>query len=242
MTELNYSEWTVSAHTHFALTISDLMKLNPFDKLEVLILDRDVWPMVLQPEFNQPNVPHDPMDFFRENFGIYIHHYDASGQLFIHNILMDKFEFHIEYKPGYWYPLLNSYLPKSDIQNIYGDFGFGKEMHYKEFDPDTKIGYRGPMILKSNLKFMPKIYWVGSSNESIKPTKSIKSDDNFSLSSISSEEADDLGIININFNIISDSGFSSSDISEPDMIELNAESDAESDIEVRFSLETDSGE
>ena len=237
---LNYLDWINLAYEKFALRISDIANLNPSDKLDLLILDRNVWDTTLQPKFNEPNISHSPTDFFRENFGTYIRNYDLSGQLILHQSdpFVMNFEFDIEYKDHYWYPLFDGYLPESDAQGIYGNFGFGKDMHWTEFDPTTRIGYRGPMILKSNLEMMPKIYW-----ELISPTGT-RSDADFSFSSVSTNETDSDDVSTTIFDLGSDveSDTKSDSVDEINPNQINIESDSESDTNIRFSFESDNSD
>ena len=64
------------------------------------------------------------------------------------NKLLDefiKFEFHIEYKKGYWYPLKDGNLPHEDPQGIF-DLSSIVRKKWTEYDENTKVGWRGPML------------------------------------------------------------------------------------------------
>jgi hypothetical protein len=155
--DLKYSDWYNLASQKFALKISDIINLKHGEQLEVLILDRNVWDITLNPQTNIPNVNHDPETFFRYNRGTYVHNKDLSGELTMHwkdKDSTDKFEFHLEYMPGKWYPLNNGVMPGEE-QGL----PWTEEQHWTKFPQTTKVGYRGPMILWSKLKEMPKIYW-----------------------------------------------------------------------------------
>jgi hypothetical protein len=60
------------------------------------------------------------------------------------------FEFDIEYQPNTWYPLTNNSLPFKDEDNIV-DFGNLAGMSYLAFSANTRIGWRGPVVIKSTL-------------------------------------------------------------------------------------------
>ena len=153
-------QWYNLVHDKHSLCINDILKLNKGDILDLLILDRDVWDIVLHKQ-NRYRIC-DPIDFFKKNIGRYIHKDGLSGTLIIYlgynEILIENFEFHVEIDQNRWYPLKNGYLPKNDPQYMYA-FDFNKDIHWTEFPVSTGIGYRGPAVLKSKLELLPNIVW-----------------------------------------------------------------------------------
>ena len=80
----------------------------------------------------------------------------------------DKGEgFHIQYAKDNWYPLINDYLPK------YGDIGplLNIQTHWKEFDVNTPIGWRGPLIKWSNIEKIGKIWYDETKDEYVPPRR-----------------------------------------------------------------------
>jgi len=61
----------------------------------------------------------------------------------------EKFEFDVEYKKDYWYPLENGKLKKTKHPNNTEEF-FIKS--------NVRVGWRGPMIFEKDLKKLPDIY------------------------------------------------------------------------------------
>ena len=150
-----HDKWYDLAVEKFALTIQDIINLKQNGKLEILVLDRNVWDIALNEKTNKPNVNYDPETFFRFNRGTYTHNDSMKGTMVFHwedeNFVDNCFEFDLEYMEKNWYPLKNGMLPK-ELYN-----GWEKDKHWTDFLITTKVGYRGPMILWDKLKEMPKI-------------------------------------------------------------------------------------
>jgi len=166
-TDLECFDWYDMACDKFALKISDITKLQPGDKMDVLVLDRNVWDIALNKKINKPGVSYNSEIFFQQNSGTYVHNKDLSGKMVFcwdddededENNFNHNFEFDIEYKPNKWYPLKNGVLPDKDPSG-FCEFPWQTEQHWTNFPVDTKIGYRGPMIPWSKLKEMSNIYW-----------------------------------------------------------------------------------
>jgi hypothetical protein len=68
------------------------------------------------------------------------------------------FEFHIQYDEHNWYPLRDGRLPKKDPQGL-ANFGASARREYTDFDKDTPIGWRGPMILWNKIDNLPDVFW-----------------------------------------------------------------------------------
>lgn len=67
---------------------------------------------------NPPDTPIAPTQFFRHNWAIYKHEHDTHGSIVWDWGGARAFEFDIEYKPGYFYPLKNGHLPEEDKQGL----------------------------------------------------------------------------------------------------------------------------
>jgi len=138
----------------FHLRIKNIIKLNKGDKLDIICLDRNLYDLTSHHEENKVL---SPINFFDKSYkGVYIHDHNLSGTFIFDNILDNEpFEFHIEWKNNSWYPLKDGKL-QSDEQ-----FTFPIEFENKswnDFNIMTRIGWRGPMLLKKHLKYLPKIY------------------------------------------------------------------------------------
>jgi hypothetical protein len=139
----------------FHLCIDNIRKLNPGDKLEILCLDRNVWDLTMH---NEENKVMSATKFFKKSYqGTYTHIEGLKGTFLFKDIddQPQDFEFHIEWEKNRWYPLVDGKL-QSDEQ-----FTFPEEFENKSWDTfsdNTRIGWRGPMILKKWFKYLPKVY------------------------------------------------------------------------------------
>jgi len=147
---LDPEQWYTLAHKKHTLQIKDITKLNLGDKLDLLLLDNNVWRNTISKD-KIKNQIYSPESFFGYSFGTYIHSHELCGTLLLHladtAILIDGFEFYVEYTDDQWYPLSDGYLLINDSNDI----------HWTELPLDTKIGYRGPAIYKSILNILPNI-------------------------------------------------------------------------------------
>jgi len=66
--------------------------------------------------------------------------------------------FELEYMKDNWYPLINGKIPAKDEQGIM-KFPNKKPKSWTEYPETTHVGWRGPMILWSDVKKMPGIYY-----------------------------------------------------------------------------------
>jgi hypothetical protein len=138
-------------------------------------MDRNVWDIALQDSIRGESFK--PKDFFKSNWAIYIHEKNLRGKLVfsfeleedieyininnfdLNNICQTNFEFDIEYKHHYWYPLDNEYLPASDPQGFSQFPWTYQKQHWTSFPRETRVGWRGHMVLWSKLDELPNIIW-----------------------------------------------------------------------------------
>lgn len=175
MNTLTYNEWYDMSYQH-ALTIKDIMQLEPGQRINVLSLDRNVFDIALREEIRGKSLR--PEEFFESNWAVYIHAKDLTGKIIFEfqsgkydmdydfNLNdMENFEFEIEYDPEHkrWYPLKDGKLPASDPQQ-YLSFPWKEEQDWTNFPDNTRVGFRGPMILWSKLKDMPNVIYPFSKN------------------------------------------------------------------------------
>lgn len=142
-----------------SLTIKDITSLKPGQTIKLLVLDRNFDEIACEEETNQLNIPHKAEEFFRLNTATYVHQQNLKGIITYDNIdLTRDFEFDIEYEKDCWYPLKNNCLPKKDPQHL-ASFSFNEPKPYTDYPANTRIGWRGPMILWEKVKKLPDIYW-----------------------------------------------------------------------------------
>ncbi len=174
---LDYLDWEKLVYEKYSLTIDDIVKLKPNQLIKVLSMDRNVWDLALNDKNKGKTCK--PVDFFKDNWAIYLHESDLHGKFLlfpgecsedislidINEILsspipVPKFEFHIEYLEHYYYPLKNEYLPAVDPQGFF-EFTWPKnqKQHWTNFPRTTRVGYRGYFVLWSKLNDLPNITW-----------------------------------------------------------------------------------
>lgn len=139
----------------FHLTVREIKKLNPGDSIEFLCLDRNVDDFT---DHNEENKIMSVSKFFSKAHQCKYTHVDGlKGMLMFDNINTEPFlfEFHLEWTKNYWYPLKDGKL-KSDEQFNFPDEYENKS--WESYSEKTRIGWRGPMILKKYYKYLPKVY------------------------------------------------------------------------------------
>ena len=141
----------------FHLTIADIKKLKKGDKLDIFCFDRNVMDNAL----SATDKPYNPKIFFEHTYqGIYTHDKGLKGllQFDIYDDDPVPFEFDLEYMNHRWYPLKNGKLEsKGELCGVPKKFN-GKT--WRSFPDTTRIGCRGPIVLKNHLDYMPLVYNV----------------------------------------------------------------------------------
>lgn len=164
MESLELGEWIKHVHDQ-CITIPDVLNMKEGESKRVLVLDRNLYDIVC--ENNPADTPLTLFEFFRLNSAWYTHHYDLKGSIRwdfdgpgeTKNSLLDtSFEFHLEYAPNSWYPLKNGFLPATDPQEIVR-FPWQESQHWRQFSPNTRVGWRGEMIDWEKLEVLPRVYW-----------------------------------------------------------------------------------
>lgn len=182
---LEFWEWL--EHVHPAcLTIADILALKPGDRLHVLPMHRNLCDHVY-PQF-EPARPAQPAPLFfaGRDGAVYVHEEGLRGRIEWHwdteRKYVDKpFEFEIEYQPDHWYPLTDGELPPNDplsdtdlpgarvdgwnsVPETTPPSGESElpwsiaGRHWTSFPENTRVGWRGPMILWSKLDDQPPVF------------------------------------------------------------------------------------
>jgi hypothetical protein len=156
---LELKEWCESIKDE-CLTIQDVTRMENGEKIKVLLMDRNLYDTVC--EVNKGNRLYSPEEFFQYKTATYTHDRDLKGHLICHWKDRDSkdypFEFDIEYILGNWYPLKDGYLPKKDPQG-FAKFEYSEPKHYSTFSNNTRIGWRGEMMLWSKINDTRKVFW-----------------------------------------------------------------------------------
>ena len=150
---LKFDDWYEKSRKYW-LSINDITKLKPNVKLVLLSLHRNV--LDIPYDTLKDKKLYKPEVFFKDSKDTYIHKKDLVGDLKIDGGIEEDITFDVEYKKDFWYPLQNGYLPAKDPQRAFKLLG--KKTHWTKFNKKTHVGFRGPIMLWSDLKKMPKIY------------------------------------------------------------------------------------
>ena len=163
---LELSDWIEHVKDK-CLTISDVKDFKEGDTHIFLVMDRNLYDIV-ENDFNPENIPKNPVEFFKYNLVTYKHYTDLKGLLTFHfeglfpsdekNNLTRPFEFEIEYEQDCWYPCRDGFLPTIDFQGI-AKFEWLTPKSYTTFPPNTRVGWRGPMIKYELLNNLPHVFW-----------------------------------------------------------------------------------
>lgn len=141
--ELYIKDWLDEMEPHF-LTIKDVKNMQHNEENKYLCICRNFYDLII------PNIKKEealkPSELCKKNYKMcYIHDVDLKGKTkYDEEDKYTNFEFHIEYKKGYWYPSKDGNLPLEDPQGI---FDLTSIKHkWTEYDDNTKVGWRGPML------------------------------------------------------------------------------------------------
>lgn len=145
--------WVHEARDKY-LTIGDVRRLRPGQRLSLTILDRNLIDTLSEVT---PNKPMKATALLAPTRATYIHESGLRGKLVMANgVELDPFEFHVQVPNG-WYPLRNGVLPAKDPQGFMKLYG--KPVRSQDMPPNTHIGYRGPVIPWSVVTKAPQMYW-----------------------------------------------------------------------------------
>jgi hypothetical protein len=157
----DFEKWYKKSRKYW-LTIEQIKKLKPNEKVKLLVLDRNVLDNKIN-DFKTGKL-YKPENYFKDDTAIYWKNSNNNLQGKIKYKWQNSadnafdFEFDIEYKKDNWYPLENGTLPATDPQGFFQLLGEDKS--WDEFSIKNHIGMRGPMILWKYIQKLPKIYQI----------------------------------------------------------------------------------
>src|SRR3972149_594221 len=138
--EDSITAWGNRAVEQYGLEIRDILKMKPGQEMKVILMDRNVGEYISNPKIGYK---YDPKE---EGFtyGIYTHKKDLTGELYIKNINSKEcFEWEI------------------NLASIGANYFWGpvpKNIHLNKLDSKIKVGWRGPAIKFSDIKYLPKYF------------------------------------------------------------------------------------
>ena len=152
----------IVASKPYHLTIGDVLNFPVGKIIRIYFLDRNMFDLSCDDQINPIGQPIRPSEFFRRGYFIdFTRRDDLKGTwrwTFDDYTYTDNDrEFDLALGEHLWYPMKDSKVPEKDWQGIFTipeDFA-GK--HYQELPLNTKIGWRGPMMLASNMDKCPDV-------------------------------------------------------------------------------------
>ena len=162
------------------LTIKDLKNLNPGDELDVLIWDGNyeeywIW------DNAESEKPYDPREFYKSNRCKITYLHNLKWNIDIPNVGVIEHPIHLNLKPFIketfctWdsieddgkIHITSEYLPRG-MDGIPKEWK-AKHINWTDFPEETRIGWRGPIMLWEKLDSMPKVHYkqgfYGNSDE-----------------------------------------------------------------------------
>ena len=146
---LPMDKWLKANKDKHGLRISDIVKLKKGDKLDVLVVDRNFYDIILEGASGRPK---RATTLLAPQRGTYTHHKNLEGILTIHypeetggDISVDngQFEFEVLVKEAkMWYPLIRGRLDKTLSQGKVRP----RWVPWSNLPKNTHVGYRGYMI------------------------------------------------------------------------------------------------
>lgn len=146
-------KWLYEDSLRYHMTIKDIVDIPVGEKTEIFFMDRNILDLI---EDNKKYIPILPSEFFSKCYFITFTKIDNGIRgTWLWNTYSDigncpeHREFDIDLG-SFWYPLKNDKVPLNDEQ---GNIRFGKNAgkHYSAFSDNTRLGWRGPMMLKENM-------------------------------------------------------------------------------------------
>lgn len=159
---LEWYEWE-RASRRLWLTIADLERLGAGGRpVVVLSMHRNLGDVCADESVNPRGKAVAPARFFRNAKATFVRSSapdELKGRLLLADMGGESFEIgpDVEYKKDAWYPLEEGELPAKDPQAIFGLLG--KRVPWRQLPRGTHVGYRGPMMLWSDLGKMPKVWY-----------------------------------------------------------------------------------
>lgn len=152
--------WVKESSSPYHLTIADILSFPVGEAVKLFLMDRNVFDMSWCNDMNPPGVVTTPQHFFRSCYYV---NFTRTGDGIVGNWEWPELnrtdqarEWDIEFAPSCWYPLEDDHLPIRVLQG-FSDLGNTSARHWRDFPASTRIGWRGPMMLKKDMEKCPDI-------------------------------------------------------------------------------------
>lgn len=141
--KMDVEEWLDQMEPHF-LTIKDVKNMQHNEENQFLCICRNFYDFM--PEVTKKEAL-NPLELFKNNYKIYYKHdCNLKGKIITNKDTNEynNFEFHIEYKKDYFYPLKDGKILIDEPQELFNKSSVEKD--WTEYDDNTHVGWRGPML------------------------------------------------------------------------------------------------
>jgi hypothetical protein len=145
----------------YHLTIGDVLSFPVNEKKHIFFMDRNMYDISCDIKYNPVGLPIRPSHFFRK--GYYINFTRITGLHGIWEWLYDS-DPHIDNDREFdvdmdrcWYPLEYDHVPNIDEQGVFKIPKKFAGKSYTQLPKDTRLGWRGPMMLVENMDKLPDI-------------------------------------------------------------------------------------
>ena len=157
---LEWRHWIAASRRHW-LTIADFVRTNKGrKKIVVLSMHRNVGDRSADESVNPRGQAISPTRFFREAKGTFSSFAGGGGggiggTLKIADMDDDAIDIgpDVEHEPGQWRPLVDGELATTRM------FFFERHVHWQQMPRKTHAGFRGPMMLWSDVAKMPRVFF-----------------------------------------------------------------------------------
>jgi hypothetical protein len=147
---LDSAKWYNSSRKYW-LTLKDFETMKKGSKIVVLSLHQNS--MDAATTYFKENTPYYPEKFFKSEKDTITYQGNMQvGSKHLNEPDNKSWGLDIEYAKNKWSTLFDG--------NLHSKGNTHSPKHWSKFNPSTPVGYRGPMILWSDLKKLPKIYYT----------------------------------------------------------------------------------
>ena len=138
----------------YMLTIQDILNLEKGDVIDLYIFDKNIWEFTHKIN-NSHTKTYSPQYYFRNNTAVYIHDKNLDGTLL--------FSFPFPIRDEIFRDFTFSVKPPNSDWSIIDYYGYcfsnyyNSKVHWTTLPKNTKVGWRGPVMNRNNMKYLPKI-------------------------------------------------------------------------------------
>jgi len=139
----------------FQLTIKDILDIPLNKPVLIFCMDRNVIDLC-----DKSTTPLAPSFFFRKNYFFFFTRTEGIIGNWEWTFNKKRIDIEKEFDINLdtcWYPLKDNQVPDKDEQCLF-DFGEMAGKSYTDFPPNTKVGWRGPMMMADDMNKLPFVY------------------------------------------------------------------------------------